>query len=262
MQASLVRFDRFELDLNSYELHEAGRLIRLEKLPTELLILLIERPGQLVTRHEIVQRLWGENVFVDARQGINTAVRKLRVALADDSENPRILQTVAGRGYRLLPSVSVPLAIQGTEVGFSEAAAPLDRQEPSPATASVTSERFRRRYRLAAAIALIPIAAVSLWLLTRGATLRGLAIERRVTSNSLEAPVKWAVISHDGKYLAYTDPAGMYLRVLATGETRQWKLPPGFIANPNSWFPDGTHLLAMRLEKSMKTPSLWKLSLF
>ena len=258
MQASLLRFDRFELDLNSYELRESGRLVRLEKLPTELLILLLERPGQLVSRDEIVQRLWGEKVFVDTRQGINTAVRKLRVALADDSENPRILETVSGRGYRLLPSVSSPIAIQGNVAGLSEAIAPLDRKEPSTATAT----RLNRSYRLTAAVVLIPVAAVSLWLVTPRGKSNGLATEQRVTSNSAEAPVKWAIVSRDGKYLAYTEPGGMYLRVLATGETRRWKLPADFIANPNSWFADGTHLLAMRLEGPMKTPSLWKVSLF
>src|SRR6202045_3992815 len=110
MQASVVHFDRFELDLHSYKLRESGRLIKLERLPTELLILLTEKQGQLVTRDAIVQRLWGDNVFVDTRQGINTAVRKLRIALEDDSENPRLLQTVPGRGYRLLVVVSSPAA--------------------------------------------------------------------------------------------------------------------------------------------------------
>jgi DNA-binding winged helix-turn-helix (wHTH) protein len=108
MQASILRFDRFELDLNSYELRESGRVIKLERLPTELLILLVESQGQLVTRDAIVQRLWGDNVFVDSRQGINTAVRKLRVALHDDPEHPRLLQTLTGRGYRLVAPVPSP----------------------------------------------------------------------------------------------------------------------------------------------------------
>ena len=80
--------------------------LKLEKVPMELLILLAEREGQLVTREEIVQRLWGSDVFVDTRQGINTAVRKIRQALSDDPDNPRILQTVFGKGYRLLGEVT------------------------------------------------------------------------------------------------------------------------------------------------------------
>src|SRR6202047_2570786 len=106
MQASILYFDQFELDLNSYELRKSGQVIRLEKLPMELLILLVEKRGQLVTREQIIQRLWGDNVFVDTRQGINTAIRKIRVALCDDPEHPHLLQTFAGRGYRLLAPVS------------------------------------------------------------------------------------------------------------------------------------------------------------
>ena len=109
MQASILHFDQFELDLNSYELRKSGRVVKLEKLPMELLILLTESKGQLVTREQIIQRLWGDNVFVDTRQGINTAVRKLRIALQDDSDHPRLLQTVPGRGYRLLAAVSRPI---------------------------------------------------------------------------------------------------------------------------------------------------------
>jgi len=76
--------------------------VKLEKSPMELLILLVEKRGQLVTREEIVQRLWGQDVFVDTRNGINTAIHKLRSALRDDSEQPRILETVVGKGYRLI----------------------------------------------------------------------------------------------------------------------------------------------------------------
>jgi TolB-like protein/DNA-binding winged helix-turn-helix (wHTH) protein/Tfp pilus assembly protein PilF len=111
MQSSpIIRFDQYELDLSSYELRKAGRAIRLEKIPMELLILLAERRGQLVTREEIIQRLWGESVFVDTRQGINTAIHKIRTALRDDPEHPRILQTIAGKGYRLISTSDTPAA--------------------------------------------------------------------------------------------------------------------------------------------------------
>ena len=83
VQAQIIKFDEFELDLGRYELRRRGRPLKLEKVPMELLILLAEREGQLVIREEIVQRLWGADVFVDTRQGINTAVRKIRLALKD-----------------------------------------------------------------------------------------------------------------------------------------------------------------------------------
>lgn len=100
--SSIIRFDQYELDLGTYELRKSGRAIRLEKAPMDLLVLLAEKRGQLVTREEIIHRLWGDNVFVDTRQGINTAIYKVRTALRDDPEHPRFLQTVSGRGYRLI----------------------------------------------------------------------------------------------------------------------------------------------------------------
>src|ERR1700675_1548521 len=107
MQTSIIQFEEYELDLASYELRRSGRAVHLEKIPMELLILLSEKAGQLVTREEIIRRLWGDDVFVDVRQGINTAVRKIRLALHDDPEKPRILQTVVGKGYRLASPVTI-----------------------------------------------------------------------------------------------------------------------------------------------------------
>lgn len=106
MEPNVLRFDRFELDLNAYQLRRSGHVVKLERLPMELLILLAQRQRELVTREQIRERLWGKDVFVDSRQGINTAICKLRAALHDSSERPRLLQTVAGRGYRLLAEVS------------------------------------------------------------------------------------------------------------------------------------------------------------
>src|SRR5215469_3215723 len=71
----------------------------------ELLILLATKDGHLVTREEIINRLWGSDVFVDTEHGINTAVRKIRLALRDDSEKPRFVQTVTGKGYRFVATV-------------------------------------------------------------------------------------------------------------------------------------------------------------
>jgi Tol biopolymer transport system component/DNA-binding winged helix-turn-helix (wHTH) protein len=96
-----IHFGEFELDLGRYELRRGDRVVKLERNPMELLILVVEKQGRLVTREEIIQRLWGDNVFVDTRHGINTAVHKLRTALRDDPERPRIVETVTGKGYRL-----------------------------------------------------------------------------------------------------------------------------------------------------------------
>ena len=97
-----IKFEEFSLDCDRYELLRAGRPIKLEKLPMELLILLVEKNGHLVTRQEIIERLWGAGVFLDTEHGVNTAVRKVRHALRDDTERPRFIQTVTGKGYRFV----------------------------------------------------------------------------------------------------------------------------------------------------------------
>lgn len=127
MARTVIRFDEAELDLGRYELRVAGRVVPLERIPMELLILLVEKRGALATRQEIVDRLWGPRVFVDTEQGVNTAVRKIRQALHDDPEAPHFVQTVVGRGYRLVPELIAPAdtaaAASGTVAGRKRLAA-------------------------------------------------------------------------------------------------------------------------------------------
>lgn len=101
-----IRFgDDFELDARSYQLRHSGRRLKLERIPMELLLLLLERRGQIVTREQIVERVWGKNVFLDTDNSINAAIRKIRQVLKDDPEQPRFVQTVTGRGYRFIAPV-------------------------------------------------------------------------------------------------------------------------------------------------------------
>ena len=100
-----VRFAEFELDFGRFQLCRNGLPVRLEGLPLQLLMLLIENQRRLVTREQIADELWGKDVFVDVEQGINTAIRKVRMALEDDSDQPQYLQTVVGRGYRFVADI-------------------------------------------------------------------------------------------------------------------------------------------------------------
>src|SRR5215471_159226 len=102
----LVRFEDFELDVRLYQVRRSGRTLKLERIPMEVLFLLVERRGQLVTREEIIEKLWGKDVFLDTDNAINTAVRKIRQALKDDPDQPRFIQTVTGRGYRFIGQIS------------------------------------------------------------------------------------------------------------------------------------------------------------
>jgi len=98
--------DDLELDRGAYELRRSGKALRLSRIPMELLLLLVERRSDLVTRQEIVERIWGKDVFLDTDNSINAAIRKLRQVLDDDPEEPRFIQTVTGRGYRFVGAVS------------------------------------------------------------------------------------------------------------------------------------------------------------
>ncbi|MBZ5625466.1 MAG: winged helix-turn-helix domain-containing protein [Acidobacteriia bacterium] len=100
-------FDQYRLTPELYELTRAGRPIRLEKIPFDLLVLLVEHRPELVSRDAITAALWGNGGFQDLDQSLNTAIRKVRMALRDSADEPRFIQTVVGRGYRFLPDVSV-----------------------------------------------------------------------------------------------------------------------------------------------------------
>ncbi len=102
MPQKKVDFGEFELDFGRFQLFRSGQPVRLEGLPLQLLMFLVGNRGQLVTREQIADALWGKDVFVDVEQGINTAIRKIRMALDDDSAQPQYLQTVVGRGYRFV----------------------------------------------------------------------------------------------------------------------------------------------------------------
>lgn len=111
-----LQVGRPRLDLGRYELTLDGRRLRLERQPMDLLVLFVQRRGQLVTRDDIVERLWGKDILIDVDRSINAAVRKIRSALQDDRSNPTYLETVIGKGYRFIGDVqfvgagSVPTA--------------------------------------------------------------------------------------------------------------------------------------------------------
>lgn len=147
----MIRFgDDFELDRAAYQLRRSGHALKLERIPMEILLLLTERRGQLVTREQIVERIWGKDRFLDTDNSINGAIRKLRQVLKDDSGQPRFIETVTARGYRFIAPVHEP---QGSSV---ESPAP----PPSPRA---------WRARAAALVLLVALATAAgvLWSRTR-----------------------------------------------------------------------------------------------
>jgi Tol biopolymer transport system component/DNA-binding winged helix-turn-helix (wHTH) protein len=101
MALERIQLGQFVLDVDRYELTRTGTPVRLERIPMDLLILLVRERGRLVSRDEIIERLWGKDVHFDTDNSINTAIRKIRRALGEDPEKPQFIETVAGRGYRL-----------------------------------------------------------------------------------------------------------------------------------------------------------------
>ena len=124
----IFRFRDFELDVAAYELRRQGRPVKLGRQQMDLLILLVESRRQLVSRGDIVDRLWGKDVFVDVETGVNTAISKVRQALRDSPEDPAFVETVPGRGYRFIAAV---------EVVSPGAGSPSPHLEPSPSPSPV-----------------------------------------------------------------------------------------------------------------------------
>src|SRR5438477_10772748 len=107
-----VRFGPFEADLRAGELRKHGVRLKLVGQPFEVLAMLLERPGQLVTREELRARLWPTDTFVDFDHGLNAAVNKLRDALSDSADDPRYIETLPRRGYRFIGKVEPPAPVQ------------------------------------------------------------------------------------------------------------------------------------------------------
>ena len=117
MPSGVLRFGPFELDSDSFQLRRAGKPVRLDRIPLELLLLLAQRPGKLVTHAEAVDRVWGKDVFIEAETALYTAIRKIRRALHDDPARPRYVETVSRKGYRFIADLE-PAARPPEKVGL------------------------------------------------------------------------------------------------------------------------------------------------
>jgi TolB-like protein/DNA-binding winged helix-turn-helix (wHTH) protein/Flp pilus assembly protein TadD len=146
------------LDLGRYELRREDRSVRLEKQPMELLILLVENQGQLVTREQIVARLWDAPAALDTERSINTAIRKIRLALRDDPDKPRFVQTVVGKGYRFISPVRVIQPERQAPPAMPPAPSPVAGLPMEPA-----HRRLARQLFAAGAVVIAVALAAGLW---------------------------------------------------------------------------------------------------
>lgn len=206
-----IRFGGFELDVAAYELRRDGRPVRLERQPLDLLILLVERAGTLVTREDIAARLWGPDVFVDVESGVNTAVRKVRQALRDPSDTPQFVVTVPGKGYRFAAAISreeadpVSTAHAGTTPGEpAPAAAPGTADAPGDGASSHVPhhEEARARRTPARRTGLVAVATVLGLALVGLATWLGVQPARRPGVRVAVLPFTWIGPDASRAYLA------------------------------------------------------------
>lgn len=159
MTAQEFHFGDFTLNQGTYQLQRGTRVLRLERIPMELLILLVEKSGKLVSREEIAGRLWGEGVFLDVDHGINVAVGKIRNVLRDDSEKPRFVETVVGKGYRF----AAPVTLGNGDFGTPAQSLPSPDTAPSNAIPSALDRVLPlRRWVAIAAVFLVSISAIVL----------------------------------------------------------------------------------------------------
>jgi TolB-like protein/DNA-binding winged helix-turn-helix (wHTH) protein/Flp pilus assembly protein TadD len=169
LTASEFHFGNFTLDQSRFRLQRGERRVHVEKLPMELLILLVQRQGELVTRGEIAERLWGNDVFLDVDHSINVAVRKIRVALRDDPDRPRFVETIVGKGYRFAAPVT---SNNGVSSGQVQPAIQVDSDKGTlPANAETSPFKVRILSRnvalLLVAVATLAVIGLS-WLFHRG----------------------------------------------------------------------------------------------
>lgn len=244
-ESSVMRFGLFEVDPRAGELRRNGIKVKLQEQPFQVLAMLLERPGEVVTREELQKRLWPADTFVDFDHSLNAAVKRLRDALGDSADNPRFVETLARRGYRFLAPVmdTAGNGANGRVAGAAE----------------LPEKRKSHRWQIVLAV-LLAAACISVgWHIGHRTTQPVVPREVRLTTNSPDAPIYFASISPDGRYVAYTDPRGAFVREIAADESHALALPEGLRVQTVSWYPDGSHLLAQAMADHDENWSLWNI---
>jgi DNA-binding winged helix-turn-helix (wHTH) protein/Tol biopolymer transport system component len=256
----LFEFGRFRLDRTERFLFQDGAPVPLSPRLFDTLLILVENSGHVVEKNDLMQKIWTD-VAVE-ENNLTQNISALRKILGDSLEGPKFIETIPKRGYRFVAPVKE----------ISEEAPGNDR--PSVTNLSAREHRAtvlaggtqERSLRIAPAMVLgamllVLVGSVVIW---RSLTRSGRQLqlkETQLTTNSSEASVTAAAISPDGKYLAYADSAGLYVRVSRTGEMHPISVPPASVIGGLSWFPDGTRLLASVTRLQPNVDSVWVISI-
>jgi Tol biopolymer transport system component/DNA-binding winged helix-turn-helix (wHTH) protein len=240
-----IAFDRFEVDLRSGELRKNGRRLRLQAQPFQLLVLLLERPGEVVTREDICRQLWQADTFVDFDHSLGTAINKIREALGDSADNPKYIETHPKRGYRFIGRISLePPAVMAVP----------DTQEPVlvPAPKGWTGRKWH--LGLVVIVVVGAAAVVFVWLSRKPNPFQPMTIAPFTSYAGLETAPSF---SPDGSRVAFSwdngtsnrsGRPGYDLYVKAIGSETVLRLtnhPSDWISS--TWSPDGTQIAFHRL---------------
>lgn len=238
----LVRFGVFELDVRAGELRKAGRKIRLQDQPFQILTMLLARPGEVVTREEIRERLWSDDTTVEFDHGINAAIKRLRDALGDSAESPRFVETLPRRGYRFIGRVE-PADVAAPSVPSSLPAV--------PAAARPQSRVSAKTWASVGAVGLLGVAA-AVWIVLAAATTRAPGVVPTtvpLTGNSgIETLPSF---SPDGQQVAYAwDGAtggslDVYVKLIGAGTPLRLTTDDADEFSP-TWSPDGRQIAFLR----------------
>ena len=242
-----LRFSSFELDLQSGELRKAGVLVGLQEQSLKVLVELLARPGDLVTREQLRQRLWPSGTFVDFEHGLNAVINRLREALGDSADSPRFIQTVPRRGYRFIASVE-----GGAETLAGEPAAPASVTRDLPASQSnPPRKRIGRSIAIAVAGLILMVAMVAaIGLLRRTPTIDS-PPTRIVPLTRLAGKESWPAFAPDGEQVAFAwtgekfDNTDIYVTLVGSTDVRRVTTDPADDFAP-SWSPDGRRIAFLR----------------
>jgi DNA-binding winged helix-turn-helix (wHTH) protein len=258
---SRFTFGPFLLDTESRALLREGESLPIAARTIDTLVILVQNRGRLLEKDELLSLIWPGTVVDEAN--LSQSIFTLRKLLGDSPKHHRYIVTVAGRGYQFVAPVS---ELRG------ESSAPADSASNPQAKPSLDSRPtvkwtgHRQRLAIATMAVMIGLAAAgSFWAVRhRPAKAPSELMERRLTFNSSASEVTSAVISPDGKYLAYSDMAGIHVRLLSTGEERL--IPATTVAPAGasywivSWFPNGTELVGQSSESSGRV-RMWAISI-